>query len=151
MLIQDSTGAQVPASVVKNHLICGLLAIIFFALGTGAAVAAPAWLDKLKDSCRKGNTQDCLNVGVAYTAGELQGNKVDKDPQQARIFIDDGLRMGEQRCSKGNSQDCYTLGVLYFEGGIIPTDIPRGLDYLQKSCRGGYKKACDWLDNSGLK
>jgi TPR repeat protein len=40
---------------------------------------------------------------------------------------------------------------MYFEGGVIPTDLPRGLNYLQKSCRGGYKKACDWLDNSGLK
>jgi TPR repeat protein len=114
-----------------------------------APVTAP-WLETMKESCTKGSTQDCLNVGVAYMTGELNGNKIAKNPKQAKLYIDDGLRMGEQRCKQGDYVDCYTIGLMYFEGGVIPTDLPRGLNYLQKSCKGGYKKACDWLDNSGL-
>jgi len=117
---------------------------------TPAPKTAP-WLETMKESCTKGNTQDCLNVGVAYMVGELNGNKIAKDAAQAKMYINDGLQMGESRCKQGGYVDCYTVGLMYFEGGVIPTNLPRGLNFLQKSCKGGYKKACDWLDNSGLK
>ena len=94
--------------------------------------------------------QECLNAGVAYKTGQFHGNKVDKDPAKAKIYINDGLQLAQKNCNQGNTQDCYTIGLMYFEGGVIPTDVPRGLDYFQKSCKGGSKQACEWLDNSGL-
>jgi hypothetical protein len=151
MLIQVSSGMRTPLPAVRDLVRRSLIAMFFLTIWTGTAIGAPAWLDSMKDSCNKGSTQDCLNVGVAYLTGELRGNKVAKDPKQAKIYIDDGLRMGEQRCKKSDYVECYTVGVAYFEGGMVPADMPRGLNFLQKSCKGGYKKACDWLDNSGLK
>ena len=151
MSIQESSDIRIQVGVMKARMMRLLAAISFFTVWSGLVIAAPPWLDTMKDNCQKGSTQDCLNVGVAYMAGELNGNKVDKDPAQAKLYINDGLRMGEQRCKQGDYLDCYTIGLMYFEGGIIPTDLSRGLNYFDKSCKGGYKKACDWLDNSGLR
>ena len=112
--------------------------------------AAPGWLQNMEQNCNKGVLQDCLNAGWAYKTGEFQGKKVTKDPAKAELYINDGLQLATASCNQGNTQDCYTIGLMYFEGGVIPTDVPKGLNYLQRSCKGGYKKACDWLDNSGL-
>lgn len=153
-----------PLNNAKIPQLQSLLALLLLSVWVGTAHAAPApaqpaapapksapWLETMKESCTKGSTQDCLNVGVAYMSGELNGNKIAKDPAQAKTYINDGLQMGQSRCKQGDYVDCYIVGLMYFEGGVIPADLPRGLNYLQKSCRGGYKKACDWLDNSGLK
>jgi len=150
-----------PLIIAGKHLARFLMAGLVL-IWVGTVFAAPAqqespapttapWLETMKESCNKGSTQDCLNVGVAYMAGELNGNKIARDPAQAKMYINDGLKMGETRCKQGDYLDCYTVGVMYFEGGVIPTNLPRGLNFLQKSCKGGYKKACDWLDNSGLR
>lgn len=164
MSLRGLSDMRVLLALSKDCLMQSVLIVVFLMVCMGAVSAAPAtsqpsapppttapWLDTMKESCTKGSTQDCLNVGVAYMTGELNGNKVAKDPAQAKMYINDGLKMGEKRCKQGDNVDCYLIGLMYFEGGVIPTDLPRGLNYLQKSCRGGYKKACDWLDNSGLK
>ena len=143
--IQSSTKSATLALPLFLLLVC----IVSFSLPVFAA--APAWLQSMVESCNKGSTQDCLNAGVAYKTGQFQGNKVAKDPEKAKIYINDGLQLAQKSCDQGNTQDCYTVGLMYFEGGVIPTDIPRGLNYLQRSCKGGYKQACDWLDNSGLR
>jgi len=101
--------------------------------------------------CESGVTQECLNLGVAYTNGQYKGKKIGKDKGKAKQFIGKAVKRGQQNCQQGDNVDCYTLGLLFFQGGgIVPADIPRGLGFLQRSCRGGYKEACDWLDNSGL-
>ena len=154
MSLWGLSDTRVLIALSKDCLMQSVLIVGLLTVWMGAASAAPTtapWLDTMKESCTKGSTQDCLNVGVAYMTGELNGNKVAKDPAQAKMYIYDGLKMGEKRCKQGDNVDCYIIGLMYFEGGVIPTDLPRGLNYLQKSCRGGYKKACDWLDNSGLK
>lgn len=115
-----------------------------------AFAAAPDWLQAMEQNCNKGMMQDCINAGWAYKTGEFQGKKATKDPAKAKLYINDGLQLAQKSCNQGNTQDCYTIGLMYFEGGVIPTDVPKGLNYLQRSCKGGYKKACDWLDNSGL-
>jgi len=127
-----------------------VLVLLFSSFSMSASAAAPGWLQDMVENCNKGVMQDCLNAGWAYKTGGFQGKKVAKDPAKAKIYINDGLQMAQKSCTQGNDLDCYTVGLMYFEGGLIPTDVPRGLNYLQKSCKGGYKKACDWLDNSGL-
>lgn len=101
--------------------------------------------------CNSGMTQQCIDVGVAYTRGTYKKSKVTKDKVKAKQYISQAVKQGQKNCLQGDTTDCYTLGLLFFEGGgIVPTDIPRGLEFLQRSCRGGYSKACAWLDNSGL-
>lgn len=116
------------------------------------AAAAPDWFQTIASNCEAGVTQDCVNAAIALKKGELNGKKIKKDPAKAKYFTDKAVRSGEKNCKQGDSLDCYTIGLLHFEGGgIIPANIPRGLDFLQRSCRAGYKKACEWLDNSGLR
>ena len=125
---------------------CILMGVSFSSMG-----ATPGWFQTIVSSCEAGATQDCLSAAVALKKGELNGKKINKDPGRSKYYADKAIRAGDQNCKQGDSLDCYTIGLLYFEGGgVIPTNIPRGLDYLQRSCRGGYKKACDWLDASGL-
>lgn len=130
-----------------------ILAISFpFTANAAPGYAAAASFESIMANCNAGATSDCLAVGIAYKAGEFKGKKITKDSAKSRQFIDQAVRFGEKNCQGGDPMDCYTIGLLYFEGGgIIATDVSRGLDYLQKSCRGGYKQACAWLDASGLK
>jgi TPR repeat protein len=133
---------------IRSWLLAGLL-ILF--CSPGWAAAAPEWFHTMAASCESGVTQDCLNAAVALKKGELSGKKIKQDPVKSKYYVDKAVRSGEKNCKQGDTLDCYTIGLLYFEGGgVIPTDFPRGLDMLQRSCRGGYKKACEWLDNSGL-
>jgi TPR repeat protein len=113
--------------------------------------AEPAWLSPIISDCDAGMTQQCLSVGVAYTKGELRGKKVTKDKAKAKQYIGKAVKRGQQNCLQGDNEDCYTLGLLFFQGGgVVPADIPRGLELLQRACRGGHARACAWLDNSGL-
>ncbi len=138
-----------PFEKVFNTLL--FIMVLFSSIFTMRANAAvPGWQQTMVDSCNSGVMQECLNVGVAFKTGQFKGKKAAKDPKKAEIFIKDGLRLAKKSCDQGNAQDCYTIGLMYFEGGVIPTDVPRGLNYLQRSCKSGYKEACNWLDNSGL-
>ena len=135
----------------KGILIQIVLSITLLVYSTLVFSAEPPWLTALVSDCDSGMTEKCLNVGVAYTKGEFKGKKVAKDKSKAKQYIGKAVKRGQQNCLQGDSTDCYTLGLLFFEGGgIVPADIPRGLELLQRSCRGGYNKACAWLDNSGL-
>jgi len=117
---------------------------------TSSAAVSPDFSAALNE-CNSGVTQQCLDVGVAYTKGLYKKQKVTQDKSKAKQFINQAVKQGQKNCKQGDNLDCYTLGLLFFEGGgIVPTDIPRGLEFLQRSCRGGYNKACAWLDNSGL-
>ena len=113
--------------------------------------AEPPWLSPIISQCDTGSTEACLNAGVAFTKGEFNGNKVTRDKSKAKQYIGKAVKRGQQNCLQGDNTDCYTLGLLFFEGGgIVPADIPRGLELLQRACRGGHNQACAWLDNSGL-
>ena len=137
-------------SIKKN--VTQLFTFVAITINSSLLFAAePDWLTPMISECDSGVTQECLNVGVAYTSGELKGKKVARDKSKARHYISKAVKRGQQNCLQGDNLDCYTLGLLFFQGGgIVPTDIPRGLEFLQRSCRGGYSKACAWLDNSGL-
>jgi len=136
----------------KSWLIASLFLVIVPAVESTAIAESPDWFQTIASSCEAGVTQDCLNAAVALKKGDLHGKKITKDPGKSQYYTNKAVRSGEKNCKQGDTLDCYTIGLLYFEGGgIIATDIPRGLDYLQKSCKSGYKKACDWLDNSGLR
>ena len=113
--------------------------------------AKPGWLQSLEANCNAGQAQDCLNAGSAYLRGEFDNKKTGKDRAQAKKYIKEGLVVGEKNCKRNSLHDCYIIGVVYFEGELTPADFTKGLEYLQKSCRGGYKEACIWLENSGLR
>lgn len=129
---------------------------LFFIIVINSSISIAYSADSMRmadilSDCDSGLTQACIDASVAYTLGEFKGKKVNKDKAKAKSYISKAVKRGQQNCQQGDSMDCYTLGLLFFEGGgIVPTDIPRGLQLLQKSCNGGYKKACSWLDNSGL-
>jgi len=125
-----------------------VMMLIFSAVSFSAE--SPEFQAVLAD-CNSGMTQQCLDAGIALTKGQYKKIKVTKDKAKAKQYISQAVTQGQKNCMRGDNLDCYTLGLLFFEGGgVVPTDIPRGLDFLQKSCRGGYSKACAWLDNSGL-
>lgn len=129
-----------------------LLSITIFFSSISIAYSADSMqIADIVSDCDSGLTKACIDVGVAYTMGELKGKKIKKDKAKAKHYISKAVKRGQQNCQQGDSLDCYTLGLLFFEGGgLVPTNIPRGLELLQRSCNGGYKKACSWLDNSGL-
>lgn len=118
---------------------------------SSATFAKPGWLQGLEDNCNAGQAQDCLNAGSAYLRGEFDNKKTKKDRNKAKTYIREGLKTGEKSCKRNSLHDCYIIGVVYFEGELTAADFTKGLEYLQKSCRGGYKEACIWLENSGLR
>ncbi len=124
----------------------GLLA----ALAANPATADSSWIVPLEDACDSGNTARCLDVATAYATGQLQEQTIKVDKAKSQQWVRKGLRLGEQKCQGGSATDCYTLGLAYFEGLLVAADIPRGLQNMQKSCKGGYEKACIWLKDSGL-
>jgi len=127
------------------------LTVFLMVYGSSLFAAEPAWLTSMISECDSGVTKECLDVGVAYTRGELKGKKVVSDKAKAKHYINKGVKQGQQNCLQGDPMDCYTLGLLFFQGGgVVPADIPRGIEFLERSCRGGYGEACAWLDNSGL-
>jgi TPR repeat protein len=127
------------------------VAFTLFIICSASYAEIPPGLSAVMSDCDAGMTKECLNAGVAFTRGDFKGKKIDKDKAKAKRYIDKALKSGERNCKQGDSLDCYTIGLLYFEGGgLVPTDIPRGLDFLRSSCRAGHKPACTWLDNSGL-
>lgn len=135
----------------KKYLTCLISAFSFLVFSSIVSAATPPWLSAIVSDCEAGVTQECLNAGVAYSKGTYRGKKVGVDKAKANRYIERAVKSGEQNCMQGDSLDCYTIGLLYFEGGgIVPNDIPRGLQFLQRSCRAGHKPACAWLDNSGL-
>lgn len=137
--------------VIKANSVQISFLVILLGFTTHALSADPPEMAGMLSDCDSGLTQACINVGAAYTSGKFNGKKITVDKSKAKHYIDKAVKRGKQNCLQGDSADCYTLGLLFFEGaGIVPTDIPRGLDFLQRSCNGGYKKACAWLDNSGL-
>ena len=126
-------------------------AILLIIASSIVSSAEPAVMTGAVSDCDSGLSQACIDVAVAYTRGNYKGAKIQKDKAKAKTYVDKAVKRGKQNCLQGDSAECYTLGLLYFEGGgVIPIDIPKGLDYLQRSCKGGYRKACAWLDNSGL-
>ena len=146
---------------IKETAIRWVVALMFTSMGAlvvgelaaaeSAVTASPPWFIEITSNCDAGVTQDCLSAGIALQRGQLKGKKIIKDKEKAKYYFNKAVKAGEQNCSQGDSLDCYTIGILYFEGGgIIPTNIPRGLEFLQRSCRAGHKEACSWLDNSGL-
>lgn len=118
--------------------------------GAPALAAEPAWARSYIDACNSGDRSKCLILGSAFSRGEFQDKKFKKDRQQAQRYIKKGLRLGEQQCGQDKADACYDIGVMYFEGGMVETDFPRGMEYVQKSCKLGYEKACVWLEDSGL-
>jgi TPR repeat protein len=116
-------------------------------------MSSQVWAKSAQDleaSCNSGYFEACLTLGMVYQKGQFKGVTAKKDKALAKKFIDRGVQMAEDNCASASAKDCYYIGHMFFEGGMVPTDMPRGLRYLQKSCQYGYKKACDWLDNSGL-
>ncbi|MGD8568417.1 MAG: hypothetical protein PVJ39_10040 [Gammaproteobacteria bacterium] len=107
-------------------------------------------VEDLKTSCNAGYFQDCLNLALVYEKGKFKEFKATKNAALAKQYIKRGIQMGEDNCNSGVASDCYYIGHIFFEGGMVPTDMPRGLQYIRTSCQRGYKKACEWLDNSGL-
>lgn len=135
----------------NGNVIQILIVTMLLVYSSLASSAEPPWLSPIISDCDAGMTQQCLSAGVAYTKGELRGKKVTKDKAKARQYINKAVKRGQQNCLQGDHEDCYTLGLLFFQGGgVVPADIPRGLELLQRACRGGHAKACAWLDNSGL-
>ena len=130
-----------------NRLITACLLTGLWALST---YAAPASVKELESSCSGGYFRDCLNLGMVYQKGDFKGFKVNKDDALSKKYIHKGIQIGEENCKRGAAEECYFIGHLFFEGGMVPSDVPRGLQYLQRSCKHGYQKACIWLDNSGL-
>ena len=137
-----------PSNGIFIRITIGTVLMVYCAM---VFAAEPSWLSPIISDCDAGKTEECLNVGVAYIKGELKGNKVTKDSAKAKHYINKAVKRGQQNCLQGDSADCYTLGLLFFQGGgVVPADIPRGLELLQRACRGGHSQACAWLDNSGL-
>ena len=137
--------------LLKRIIIRSAVAFTLFLVCFVSYAAIPPGLSAVMSDCDAGVTKECLSAGVAFTRGSYKGKKVAKDKAKAKHYVNKALKSGERNCVQGDSMDCYTIGLLYFEGGgLVPTDIPRGLDFLRRSCRGGYKQACTWLDNSGL-
>jgi TPR repeat protein len=126
--------------------------IIGLALGMWmvTSLAMARTVEDLKNSCNAGYFQDCLNLALVYEKGAFKEVKAKKNAALAKQYIKRGIQMGEDNCNSGVAKDCYYIGHIFFEGGMVPTDMPRGLQYIQRSCQHGYKKACEWLDNSGL-
>ena len=127
------------------------LALMMFLILPVSVNAAPGWLTDLETKCNAGQADGCLSAGAAYLRGEYDSKKVAKDKRKANMFIKDGLQQGERNCKRNSLHDCYIIGVVYFEGHLTPADFSKGLQLLQKSCKGGYKEACIWLENSGIR
>lgn len=137
---------------LKSKVASLITSILLVTLSSIVSSAEPPGMTSSAADCDSGVSQACIDVAVAYTRGDYKGKKIKKDKAKAKTYVNKAVKKGKQNCLQGDSMECYTLGLLYFEGGgIIPIDIPQGLDYLQRSCKGGYKKACAWLDNSGLR
>ena len=137
----------------KFMLISGallLLTIFTFPPLASAAETRPKWTQDLEKSCERKSLQDCLNLAVAYSRGDFLGKKIGKDPTLAKSYIDRSLELGTNSCKQGQLKSCHTLALLYFEGGLIPTDFPKAIEYGTKACNGGLKEACVWLRDSGL-
>lgn len=133
-----------------RHYIRPVCVFLLMGLWVLCASAAPRSMKELERSCNGGYFQDCLNLGLVYQKGEFKGYKAKKDSAMSEKYIHKGIQMGEENCNRGAAEDCYLIGHLFFEGGMVSSDVPRGLRYLQNSCKHGYQKACVWLDNSGL-
>lgn len=137
---------------LKLKLALIIFIILLITFPSFATSAEPPGMAGTISDCDSGLTQACIDVGLAYKRGEYKGKKIKKDNAKSKKYVNQAINRGQQNCKQGDSTECYTMGLLFFEGGgVVPIDIPRGLDYLQRSCKGGYKKACEWLDNSGLR
>lgn len=133
----------------KKKLYAILSALLLAGMLTPAGAAAN-WVETLAAGCDSGATVQCLSLGTAYLRGELDGRKLKIDKAKASHWIKKGIRVGEQNCRNNAAADCYALGLAYFEGRVTQTDIPRGLEFMQKACDQHYEKACVWLRDSGI-
>jgi len=140
------------STLQKSVLTLGTLLLCSF-IGLHSATAAearPKWALDFEKACERNSLQDCLNLAVAFSRGELNGKKIDKDPKLAKNYTDRSVELGTAGCKQGNLKFCYTLALLYFEGGLITTDFPKAIEYGSKACTGGVKEACEWMRNSGM-
>ncbi|MBI3774701.1 MAG: sel1 repeat family protein [Gammaproteobacteria bacterium] len=141
-------------SVLQNTILALLIVLtcsLFTSLRTAvAADVQPKWAQDFAKACDRNSLQECLNLAVAYSRGEHNGKKINKDPALAKSYTDRSMELGTVGCKQGNLKACYTLALLYFEGALIETDFSKSIEYGNKACAGGLKEACEWLRNSGL-
>ncbi len=146
-----STNSCLSHSLIDNSKKLFYLALCLGMLTNVSPVYAEAgWVTDMEDRCEKGDTTQCLALGTAYLKGELEGRKLKQDDTKAQHWLRKGTRMGEQNCHANIAADCYAMGLAYFEGRIIQSDLPRGLELMQRGCDLKYEKACVWLHDSGI-
>ena len=138
----------------KSRLRLGtlLLCSLFGGLHLEATAAATPlkWVQDMEKACERNSLQDCLNLAVAYSRGDYNGKKLDRDAKLSKSYADRSIELGTNGCKQGNLKSCYTMALLYFEGGLINSDFQKSLEYGNKACVGGLKESCEWLRSSGL-
>lgn len=142
-------------SVLQKTISAVLMMVLTCTLSTNLRAAAatdvqPKWAQDFAKACERNSLQECLNLAVAYSRGDHNGKKINKDQSLAKNYTDRSMELGTVGCKQGNLKACYTLALLYFEGALIETDFPKSIEYGNKACTGGLKEACEWLHNSGL-
>jgi hypothetical protein len=119
--------------------------------GIASAATTPRWLMEFENQCNAGSMKDCMNAASAYSLGKFHKYTVKPDKAKAEQYKQRVLQMGNQGCQNNeNLANCYLLGLMYFEGRAIIRDVPKGLQIVEKACKGGHQPACNWLDDTGV-
>jgi TPR repeat protein len=74
--------------------------------------AGEAALERAKRSCARGDSDDCMRVGVIYQTGR----GVDASPTVARDFFSQARRRYSQRCEGHDALACLYLSHAFAEG-----------------------------------
>ena len=78
-----------------------------------------------------------VTVGVAALGGSTALRA-----QDAQATVKDPISPADCLKDKKKASDCLKLGILYAEGKEVPTDLTKGIAFLDAACRQGVRAAC---------
>jgi TPR repeat protein len=85
-----------------------------------------------EESCRRGNSTDCFNVGFYYENGS---NGYERNYTKASTYY-------YAACNLKNSEGCHALGMLFVQGMGVNEDFSTARFYLKKACDLGKSESC---------
>jgi hypothetical protein len=101
-------------------------------LGHGAPKDAEKAADLYKKACEGKEYQGCNELGVMYAKGE---DGFPKDPKHAVELFQTG-------CDDGHAASCNSLSESYCDGAGVTASNEKSVQLAEKSCSGGWGKAC---------
>lgn len=111
-----------------------LLCIALVSFSYGSQIYSLADADSLRDVCLKGAAKPCVILSELYAKGDI-----DTSPDKY-----EAIKYSKLACRRDSPLGCFSLAKGYETGEALPRSRRKALEFMQRSCKLGFEKACEY-------